>query len=289
MSELNCFDPGRPLVFVHIPKTSGTTLNDALFAACASGRTMMAWDLCIFGDFTDFDSMDPGIPAYTYRSPADLPDGIEVFTGHIAYSSYQEKYGHAQFITVLREPICRLLSLWLFWRSRPDDALIAWGTWAHRVKHARRPLAHFLSSPDIACQTDNVALRMLLWPHPLIPVDGFIHPEHDAELLALARERLDGFSFVGILEHEFHRQLSAWLGRPLQAKKLNETPAMPADLRTVLHEELTPEAHRLLADRSRLDQQLWASTALRHLDAADVSALRESVLIKAAARFATLT
>ena len=60
--------------------------------------------------------------------------------------------------------------------------------------NAHRSLLEFLTSAQIACQTDNVAVRMLLWPHPLIPDDDFTREENDEVLIELALASLEAFS-----------------------------------------------------------------------------------------------
>ncbi len=190
-------------------------------------------------------------------------------------------------VTVLREPVSRLLSHWMFWRKQQDDALAGWGGWGDYVRQARRPLGEFIAEPQVAAQTDNMTLRMLLWPHPMVPPDGFIDPAHDAELLREARRRLDGFALAEIVEGPIAPRLAAWLGRDFTYQRLNETADMPESQRTPLDRQLDAATLALLDDRSRLDLALWRGIALRHDGAAAVSLRRQTILAHVA-RYAAL-
>ena len=68
----------------------------------------------------------------------------DFIAGHIAFSSLRQRYGSANYLTVLREPLSRILSHWLFWRTVPDDDLARFGAWADYVRRAREPLKDFL-------------------------------------------------------------------------------------------------------------------------------------------------
>jgi hypothetical protein len=247
------------------------------------------FDHCLFGAFREFDAFDPVVQQHIYASPASLPRAAELIAGHLALSTVRQAYPRAQSLTILREPVSRLLSHWIFWRQHTDAELTPWGAWADRVRYARQPLATFLREPLLACQTDNLALRMLLWPHPLVPPDRFIDPNDDDRLVAKALAQLRDFDFVEVIENDdFVRNLQLWLGRPVTYDRLNETGPLPANFRAPLHPQLTAEAHDLLVARSRLDLRLWAEIAANRLHDHDVSRRRERSLMVNIARYSVL-
>lgn len=150
-------------------------------------------------------------------------------------------------------------------------------------------LVDFLTDPLLAGPVDNVGLRMLLWPHPLIRDEAFIAESDDAELLALAIKVLDGFDFVDVIENrQFEPRLAKWMGVDLRLERLNETAPVPAELCAPLERMLTPEAMTALAQRSRLDDALWRYVVGKHLAPAAVEALREAAFAAAIARHARL-
>ena len=208
-----------------------------------------------------------------------MPARAPLIMGHFAYSSISHAYDDARLVTVLREPFCRLFSHWLFWRQHSDEQLAPWGLWADRVRTARRPLADFLSSPTVACQTDNIVVRMLLWPHPLVPDDDFINPVHDAALIQEARVRLGKFAHVDVIENpDLVGSLGAFIGRSVDYDRVNGTGAPPDEFRCDLDENLGRDSWELLAQRSRLDLRLWGDTVACNMPGVRTHVLRDAVL-----------
>ena len=279
----------RPVVFMHIPKTSGTAVRSGLAKALAPAIAVGGFDHSLFGSFRDFDSLHESVRCQIYDSPAALPKNADLVAGHIAFSSLREAFPLAQRLTLLREPVSRVLSHWLFWRQHTDKDLAPWGSWADRVRQSRKPLADFLADPLLACQTDNLVLRMLLWPHPLLPLAQFIDPVYDEQLVREAMARLLAFDFVDVVENgALMQRLQGWLDRPFNHDRQNETSAVPGQFRTPLHHELTPEAYDLLIARSRLDLRLWSEIAARCLPDRDISRLREQTVLANVARYGVL-
>jgi hypothetical protein len=286
---MQSFDTSKPLTFMHIPKTSGVALMLALEGALSPGAGIRGFDLCLFGSFRNFETMDLAEQQRIHATPASLVPDCMFVGGHFSFSTLRQAYPLAQMTTILREPSSRLLSHWLYWRQSSDAALTPLGRWADFVRYSRQPLARFLAEPTIACQTDNLALRMLLWPHPLVQGDRFIEAIHDESLFLEAEARLRTFDFVDVIENEkFPRNLETWLGRPHCYERVNETLAIPAEYCSPLSYEFTSEAYGLLVARSRLDLRLWTSVAKKHLPNCDISALRERTILSSVARYSLL-
>jgi hypothetical protein len=269
----------RPLIFLHIPKCSGIAVSQALLQAEQPKNVFFGFDKAFFGSFNDFESVGPENKAFIHLSPNTIPRNETFVRAHMSLSTLRTAFPHGRFMTVLREPICRILSHYAFWRASPDEG---WGSWTSRSRLARGPLETFLDSPEIACQIDNVATRLLLWPHPLIPDAAMINFAHDARLRREATARLRSLDFADAIENpSFYPNLSTWIATPLTPTRVNETPLMPPALRTPLDRELTPRALTLLAARSRLDLHLWQSLLPPHLHP---TALRAAALLQATAR-----
>jgi Sulfotransferase family len=282
------FDPSRPLAFMHIPKTAGTSLIGALVNAVQPRSLVAGFDKVLFGDFDDFASLDCDIQRNIYTSPQDLPDG-DVICGHMSLHTIRQRYPTAQVFSLLREPFSRLLSHWLYWRGRPDEEIERWRGWGDRVKQSHLPLTAFLKSRAVACPTDNIVVRMLLWPHPLIPDDDFISPCHDKILLADARAQLSRFSLLDVIENpDLEVRLREWLGIPLLLERSNVTGQVPRLLRRPLAEELTPEAFHLMEARSRLDLRLWHDVARKSVQPRYLDNLRDRARLHSVARHAQL-
>jgi hypothetical protein len=274
---------------MHVLKTSGTAIVSGLTSVLAPSVIVGGFDLCLFGAFEGFDTVDKNIRCSIYESPDSLPKPADLIAGHFAYSTLRQAYPDAQYLTLLREPCSRLLSHWLFWRQHTDDELAPWGRWAERVQKSRQPLADFLNDPMLADQTDNLVLRMLLWPHRLLPAGRFIDPLNDSRLLREAMAHLDAFDFVDIVENRMLQdRLHSWLGRPFSYARINETRPIPLQFRAPLDGELTLKALDLLEHRSRLDFRLWAEIVQRRLPGTDISALRQQTILANVARYGVL-
>jgi hypothetical protein len=274
---------------MHIPKTSGSSIRSGLTTALAPALTIDGFDLSLFGPYRDLKSLDDSMRRTIHVSPASLLPHADLVCGHFAFSTLRDAYPHARYLTLLREPRSRLLSHWLFWRQHTDRDLAGWGSWADQLRISRGPLANFLSDRSLACQTDNLAVRMLLWPHRLIPEDGFIDRTHDKRLLRAALSRLAQFDFADVVEDEgFVDRLGSWLGRRFYYGRENETRLIPPTFHSPLHDELTPAAVELLGERSRLDQCLWGSIAARQMLQGTVANLREQAFLANLARLSLL-
>jgi hypothetical protein len=282
-------DLTRPVAFMHVPKTSGMAFGSGLTSALAPSVIVSGFDLCLFDAFEGFDTFDKNIRCLVYESPDGLPKPADLISGHFAYSTLCQAYPDAQHLTLLREPCSRLLSHWLFWRQHTDDELASWGHWGERVKKSRQPLTDFLDNPMLAGQTDNLMLRMLLWPHRLLPAGRFIDPLNDSRLLREAMAHLNAFDFVDIVENrKLQDHLQSWLGRPFSYARINETRPIPLQFRAPLDGELTVKALDLFKHRSRLDFRLWAEIVQRRLPGTDVSALRQQTILANVARYGVL-
>ena len=282
-------DTARPLAVMHIPKTSGMALIGGLTAALRPRQLLSGFDLCLFGGFDRFDTIAPDVRSHIHVTPAQVPQGADVIAAHMACSTLQAAYPAAQMMTFLREPRCRLLSHYVYWRAQTPDALSPWGAWAQVSLSARERLEVFLQRAGIAAQTDNLSLRMLLWPHPAIPRDGFIAERDDATLVEQALARLDGFSFLEIIERPgLTEALSAWCGAAVTYAVVNETPHVPDAARTLLEQEFTPAAFDALHRRTRLDAALWTALAARHMAEPAAAQLAAAAFARGVARFARL-
>jgi hypothetical protein len=274
---------------MRIPKTSSSSVRTGLHAMLAPATLLDGFDLSLFGAYRDFDTLDDELRSAIFDPPTSPLPSAELVCGHFAFSTLMHAYPHARRFTLLREPRSRLLSHWLYWRQHSDSELAPWGSWGDRVRLSRRPLADFLSNPSLACQTDNLALRMLLWPHALIPDAGFIDPTHDKRLLREAAARLYAFDFVDFIDDStFVDRLGDWLGHPFDYRWENETRPIPDAVRSPLHRELTASAVDLLGWRSRLDFCLWDRVAAQHTPRANISALGEQIFLANLARLSIL-
>ena len=282
-------DRSRPLAFLHIPKSGGTALGLAIAEALEIKSRIHAWDRCLFGGYSQFETWPPERMENVFLAPEQMPEDAEFLSGHLAASTIQRRYPDAQRLTLLREPRARLLSLWVFWRSLAGDLSQDIGSFAERIAQARGPLSEFLGYPPLAAQIDNVTARMLIWPHPLAPEEGFIAAENDEAVFEQALARLGEFDFVDIYENtKATSHLARWLRRPLHLRRANVTPSVPEAYRTNLAAELTARARDLLQQRTRIDARLWRAVAERVVGPEEAAAIELRTQAASEARYAAL-
>jgi hypothetical protein len=290
MVHRQSYDPAHPLAFLHIPKCAGSSLTEALDAALKPRTSFAAGaiDCCMFGDFA-FECLQETARRTVVFDAVAIPQGVDFLAGHLSLSMMSQASPHAQFMTVLREPTSRLISLWLYLRSLPPSFHEHWQPWSNVIRLCHQPLREFLKSIRIACQTDNQTVRLLLWPHRLIPNGGFIDERHDERLVDEARSRLERFSFVDVVENPtLPENIAAWLERPFVLNKFNETEGRPVSLETPLADELDPETSARLASLSRLDAVLWSSIATQRLQGVDCQVLRAQTIARNLSHYSRL-
>ncbi|WP_155638940.1 hypothetical protein [Burkholderia multivorans] len=279
----------RPLAIMHIPKTAGTSVVTGISQSLKVSEEVRGIDGLLLGTFDRFSEFDDEVSRTIYLDLSKMPDA-KLIMGHFSRNTLAARYPDAQLLTFLREPLSRLLSHWVYWRCMSDEYLARWGAWQDCIKLSRGTLREFLTDPRIACQTDNLATRMLLWPDKRIGNDSFIDPEQDSSLLRDALNRLNAFAYSDVIENpHFHANLSKWLNIELPVMHLNPTDRVPENLRIRLDKELDQETLWLLDHRCRLDAKLWACLARRRLPkGGEIPSLQRQITLKAIARYGAL-
>lgn len=252
----------RRFAFMHVPKTAGISFTTALRGAIEIPGETFGFDRHQFGSFDGFAQLDELPRSLVRMCASDWPREVGFARGHVTLGTLRAAYPRHELLTLLREPRTRLVSLWRFWRGQSEADFASWGAWGERTRAARGPLGRFLANPLLATQTDNVLVRLLLAPHPLVPPDGFIPPAADRLLLAAARTALAGFDFVGLVEDRaLEERLGRFLDRRVRLGRHNVTKPLPVEWKPVLEQEMTSATLDLLERRSRLDAELWRGVA----------------------------
>ena len=165
------------LVFLHIPKTAGTTLHRII------ERQYPAESLYSIG-WTE----DESVAALRQMSEAQQTR-ICMVRGHMAFGVHEYLSGPVTYFTVLRNPIERVISYYYFVRSKPDHYLY------DEISAGEMTLAEFVERHG-HIMLDNAQTRMLSgrWREPAF---GGCTSEH----LAMAKRNLrEHFAVVGLAE-----------------------------------------------------------------------------------------
>ena len=246
------------LVFLHVPRTGGTTLHHHLAAHFAPH------EIC---------------PERFSRLDKYSPDQLEkwrFFSGHFNADEIRRIPGPLFIVTILRNPIERLLSNYYFWkRQRPETIE------KHRLDGPRLikggSLADFLRSNHggVLDSTNNMMARRLAgqvyaWPdggwRARIGEVGF--EVTDLQLVHRALGNLlsfDAYGDISALQGIYARVAQVY-DMPLltSLERLNTREMIDAKMEAVQTEEVTPEIQEILEKRTRLDSIVY-NLALDHL------------------------
>ena len=242
-------DSNRPVYFLHIPKTAGTTFRVFL------ENQFPISQICRTYDFY-------GMKQY---GEAELAS-FRLFRGHMGYNLVNLLPARPYTLVMLRNPIERAVSHFEHIRRDPNHPK------HHRIVSRGTTLKEYLEDPELSRdlvngQTkplshhyDREVLRHLLKESGSPGEFGRLWERGrrtmgPAEMLSLALERLEGMDFVGIAEElEQSLQLASWL---LEAPSPDTSQALNINPQRTSLEELDEETLELLHARLELDQRLY--------------------------------
>lgn len=256
----------RRFGYLHVPKTAGSSVTQALRAAIAAADAaehVHRWvspyvmDRTLYGTFDRFDETRRHYMVHTGR-PEELA-ACDVVIGHYSLHSLTRGRSPTDVAIVLREPVARTISHYRYWRSWSEADHASWDPYDASRRAVRLDLADFVDDPAVAPQVDNVVARMLLTPHPLVPIDGFIADDDHEQVTTDALVALRSLGFVDTLERADRcwEALSDWLGAPLAVGRTNVTPTGPGDDAGGTE----PAAVDAVRRRTRIDHAVWTAAA----------------------------
>jgi hypothetical protein len=188
-----------PLVFLHIPKTAGTSLRSLLQEQIADEALVI---------------LDPPLTAGTRREFTRRLPQMRALIGHLFFGVDEQLGFHGDYVTFLRDPVARVVS---FWKHQQ--------THAHSAFHAQVKAGLTLRELVNSCQTletDNHMTRILVGSCAPGMLDSSMNRITDARYLQIALANVaQRFRFVGFMEHfdDSVRALFEALGWPVKAKR----------------------------------------------------------------------
>ena len=242
---------GRKLVFLHLPKTGGTTLHHHFSAA-----------------FTP-EEICPERFSNLQAIPAETLAAYRYFSGHFNFEQVRLVPGPSYVVTVLRDPAERILSTYYFWkRHRPE--VVRSHNLAGPAAARATDLLGFLKSDDPAVRDaiENTMARYLAGGVNITAEGAYAFPNGGTSVLVTDMEvvhratgnlmAVDHFGFTSQLGEVYAKV--AWefgMKRVPQLAKLNTRDSDSPDLEPIEIEPITP-AIRVELDRlTVLDRMLY--------------------------------
>ena len=242
------------VIFIHLPKTGGRTLAAALRYKYPS-RT-----LCLDSLYEPLERIE--------EVPSERRRAARAITGHLHYGVHRHMPQRCDYITMLRDPVARVVSMYRFIRGNPRN-------WLHdEVAGSGMGLEEFVrrvADPGV----DNEQTRLIagIGDGEMMTrgADGRLRaPEKprvavtEADLVR-AKQNLDRFLVVGLTERFDEsfiliRRALGWR-LPMYEKQNVSEAGLP--------EPPTPEAIELIRERNRFDLALYEHVAKRFADAVE--------------------
>jgi hypothetical protein len=173
----NISDPLSHVVFTHIPKTAGTTLRKILDKQYGRRR--------IFSIYRP----KPEAVERLLRLPQSQRDQYRLITGHWPFGLHEHFSGKSCYISMMRDPVKRLISEYYYILSLPSHYLYS------AVTEGGMSLENYVLS-DLAPDIDNGQLRLLAGFEGEVPC-GSIRDEH----LEQAKQNIEKYyPVVGLTE-----------------------------------------------------------------------------------------
>jgi len=214
------------IIFLHLPKTAGTTVN-----------RLIEWEYPL----SEMYSVDPVLFEWSYARLRNLPEKrlrkTRIFKGHMLFGLHEVLPQPATYITVLRNPVDRVLSAFYFMRGYKLHPLY----W--KLRRNKWTLEEYVERTT----RDNVQSKII--------ANAAYHEPCTQEILDRALENLDRyFSVVGLSER-FEESLAlmklrfGWQLKSYSA--FNVTRSRPK------RQDIPQSSLDMIAERNRFDVTLY--------------------------------
>lgn len=184
--------PDDQLCYIHIPKTAGSTLT-AIADANFDVRTIAPAPRHLA------DINPAAKTATTPEAIAELLSHYRLIRGHFSYNEIRKVLRQPVYMTVLRDPIDRVISVYEFFRRAGERGEAETHEYESLMAAAKHDLLHFIQHPDpvVRLRTCNYQTHQIArWEGDRSALFAL----SEAEQLDAAKRSLDTFTWVGLTE-----------------------------------------------------------------------------------------
>jgi hypothetical protein len=226
------------LIFIHIPKTAGLTLSSVIRGRYDRSRIIR------------FDTLDRPLSDLE-AIPLERRRQADVLMGHIHYGAHQYVPRESTYVTLLRDPVARVVSLYRYIYKEPRHPL------HEEMRRSRMGLVEYVESGIDCTQVDNGQTRQIA---------GVQHENPGEAELIHATANLERMAFVGLTERFdeslllmsrlFAWRLPLYVSRNVFAR--DSTVPVEDQPNTV---SVSPEAMEVVRSHNHLDLELYDRSA----------------------------
>gem|GEM_PF-1909254 len=240
----------RSLLFLHIPKTAGSSFRDLL-------RRRFLPESVLSLDEERIKSIDEVLP---------ILNRYRLVQGHLPYESVNHFAKRPFVFTILRDPIDRAISTFYFMKRRVSLLKTPGNDDRFKIKRIKElksvesmTLLEFIRREPQAAARRLGNLQVEFLTIPCHQYKRALEPSISERELALAKERLSNCDAFGLVERL--PETSEYLAYKLQARPfdkmawLNQTRSRPR------LDQIDPEVKAELEELTRYDRQLYAFAA----------------------------
>jgi hypothetical protein len=236
--------------FLHIPKTAGTTFKTILEGNFAPDR------------FFPYHLIHELL-----RFHPDELARFQLLAGHFFYSVHLLLPRKPIYLTVLRNPVERVISHYFYIRRSPEHF--------RYQKIASQSLLEFVTDPETRRLATNLQTRYLasdLDPRPIVAtltaaelaqlklewvMETSMTPKaSDPDLLELAKKRLDEFAFIGLTER--FQESASLLSYVFGWRPVTAIPPMNANRHRPSRKEIPDDTLEAISECNQLDVELYS-------------------------------
>lgn len=180
MQPENATELGKGLIFLHIPKTAGMTMHQVVSRQYPSDT--IYW--------VDGHRNREDIERFM-RLPPEQRQHIQCMIGHVGFGLHRYFQQPVDYLTLLRDPVERVISHYFYVKRSPDNYLHDW------VVSRNITLKQYVSSKRVA-ELNNGQTRLLCGMPQMDTIFGH-DPLTDAAFEAACRN-LESMSCIGLVE-----------------------------------------------------------------------------------------